>query len=519
MSLQMRSVTALFVLITGLILFSCLFLGSQERQKTPPEYRLLMKARRIRDPEARLAELERIKTGYPDSKYSGLIQRAIINTKVELSTTLEEVLELQTLQFQKARGLNRLLMFYYAGISILQHKNISRFDKKKVTEVILLYADEAEKFARNPEFLKRVSDEQKPLIKRGLALRYLMIAQAYLNEGSPQKAKDALDLYVENGGEKDNAFWYTRGITYEKLGETQEAFDSFLTAAAGNFRDTMSRAKRLYRQLHGSVEGFDDRLVAQQRGLPFHPAEFKPTQEWLGKSVLAELFTGSECPPCVAADIGFEGLMEAYREDYLVVLEYHLPIPRPDPIMNAASRARAIYYGVNSAPTAYIDGEKKLGRGGYRSRAKAKFDEYRTEIDARIYESPKLELDVSAKRDGDDVFINLSFDREISGADYNLVLVEEEVEYAGSNGIFFHKKVVRDFKTVLPKEIKNKTFIFNIQDAENAGANRLAEYEKEINFSFKEKHFKIDRRRLQVVFFVQDRSSHKVYNAAVSKVE
>ena len=136
-----------------------------------------------------------------------------------------------------------------------------------------------------------------------------------------------------------------------------------------------------------------------------------------------------------------------------------------------------------------------------------------------MYETPKVKLRVSAKRDSDDVIVSLSFDREISNADYNLVLIQEEVKYAGGNGILFHKKVVRDFKTVIPQEIKDKGFVFNILDAERKGAQRLADYEKEINFSFKEKHFKIDRSRLQVIFFVQDRSSHKVYNAAVCDVE
>ena len=507
------------VLIAASILVFSFFLESQERQEAPPEYRLLRKARRIEDPEARLAELERIKAAYPDSKYSGVIQRDIITTKIELSTTLEEIFKLQIQQFQRARGLNRLLMFYYAGLGILQHRNISQFDKKKVTEIILLYADEADKLGKNPEFLQRIPEERKPAVKRGLAMRYLMIAQAYLNEGSVPKAKDALAQYVANGGEQDNVYWYTRGIVYERLGETQEAFDSFMSAAAQNFEDSVDRAKELYRQLRGSVKGFNDLLVAEQRGLPFHPKEFKPSQEWQGKSVLAELFTGSECRSCVAADVGVDGLIEAYSEDYLVILAYHLPIPRPDPIMNAASRARAIYYGINSTPTVYIDGEKKLARGGYRSRAKAKFDEYSTEINARMDEIPRLKLKVSAKRNGDDVLVSPSFDREIANADYNLVLVEEEVKYAGGNGLLFHKKVVRDFKTVIPEEVKNRSFVFNILEAENAGANRLAEYEREINFSFMEKHFKIDRNRLQVVFFVQDRSSHKIYNATVCKVE
>jgi len=519
MSTDMRSRTITLVMFVGLIFVFSLILGSQERQEAPPEYRLLMKARRIEDPNTRVAELERIKTQYPDSKYSVLIQNAIIKAKIELSTTLEEIMKLQSKQFQWARGLNRLVLFYYAGLDILQHKRISQFDEKKVTQIILMYAEEAEKLAKNPEFLKRVPERQKPLINRGLAMRYLMISQAYLNEGSPQKSKEALALYVKSGGEKDKVFWYAQGVTFELLGENQEALDSFFSAATENFGDSIDRAKKLYQKLHGSQEGFENRLEAKQRELPFHPTEFKPTQDWRGKTVLAELFTGSECPPCVASDMGFDGLIEAYSQDQLVILEYHLPIPRPDPIMNGATRARAIYYSVNSTPITYIDGEKKLRGGGPRTRAKAKFDEYSTEINSCMYEIPKVKLQVSAKRDGDDVLVSLSFDREISSADYNLVLVQEEVKYVGSSGLLFHKKVVRDFKIVSPGEAKDKGFAFNILDAERAGAQRLADYEKEINFSFKEKHFKIDRSRLQVVFFVQDRSSHKVYNAAVCDVE
>ncbi len=519
MSTYMRSQTITLVIFVGLIFVSSIILESQERQEALPEYRLLMKARRIEDPNARMAELVRIKSEYPESKYLGLIENAIINAKIELSVSLEEIMELQSQQFQKARGLNRLFLFYYAGLGILQHDRISQFDKKNVTQVILLYAEEAEKLAENPEFLQRLPERQKPLINRGLAMRYLMISQAYLNEGNLQEAKEALALYVKIGGEKNKVFWYTQGVTLEQLGENQEACDSFFSAAAENFGDSVDRAKELYQKLHGSLEGFEGRLEAKQRELPFHPTEFIPTQDWRGKTVLAELFTGSECPPCVASDMGFDGLIEAYSQDQLVILEYHLPIPRPDPIMNEATRARAHYYSVNSTPTTYIDGEKKLSGGGPRSRAKAKFDEYSTEINSRMYEIPKVKLRVSAKRNSDDVLVSLSFDREIPNADYNLVLIQEEVKYTGGNGILFHKKVVRDFKTVIPQEIKDKSFIFNILDVERKGAQRLADYEKEINFSFKEKHFKIDRTRLQVVFFVQDRSSHKVYNAAVCDVE
>lgn len=519
MSLRFRNITIAIGLLAGLTIVSSLILECQERQTSSPEYRLLMRARRIGDPKARLAELERIRSEYPESPYRGQIENSIIRTQIELSTSLEEIMRLQRQQFQMTGGLNKLLMLYNAGLSILQHDKISQFDRKKVTQAVVFYAEEMEKLAQNPEFLERLPERQKPLISRWLVMRFLMISQAYLSEEDPQKSKEALNMYVDKGGEKDKAFWHIQGVTFEQLGENQQAFDSFLNAAAENFGNSVERARTLYQKLHGSLEGFEVRLESKQREIPFRPAKFKPTQEWRGKTVLAELFTGSECPPCAAVDIGFDGLIEAYGQDQLVVLEYHLPIPRPDPIMNAATRARAIYYGVNSTPTTYIDGEKKLAGGGPRSKAKEKFDEYATEINSRMYEIPKVQVKVSAKRSGDDILITPTFDKELSGADYNLVLVEEEVNYAGGNGILFHKKVVRDFKTFMPGEVKNKGLIFNILDAENAGAGRLAEYEKELDFSFKEKHFEIDRTRLQVVFFVQDKSSHKVFNASVCAVE
>lgn len=517
MDVRLRNKTSIWVILLVLVFSICL--DSQEEEETSPEYRFFMRARRIEDPSARITELERIKTEYPESKYKGLIQNAIINAKIELSTSLEEILKLQAQQFEKAAGLNRLFLFYYAGIDILQHARISQFDKKKVTAIILLYAEEAEKLAKNPEFLKRLSDRQKPFIEKGLALRYLMIAKAYLNEGSPQKAQESLTVYGNSGAEKDEVFWYTQGVTFERLGKTKEAFESFFNAAVKNFEDSADRAKGLYQKLHGNLEGFDSQLEARQRELPFYAGRFKPAQEWRGKAVIAELFTGSDSPPCVAADVGFDGLLEAYSPDYLVVLKYHLPIPRPDPLMNEASRARAYFYKVNSTPTVIIDGEEKLTGGGPLPKAEVKFEEYATEINSRLNEPPKIKLRASAKRDGEKIRLKVSFDREISNADYNFVLLEKEIKYDGGSGILFHKNIVRDFRTVIPREIKEKDFVFNILDAERMGALRLSEYEKETNFTFEDKHYTIDRSRLQVVFFVQDCSTNKVYNAVVCDVQ
>ena len=83
------------------------------------------------------------------------------------------------------------------------------------------------------------------------------------------------------------------------------------------------------------------RAKPSSRTLPFEPEAFKAPAGWKGKTVLAELFTGSECPPCVGADIAFDALIESIPAKYLAVLVYHLPIPRPDPMINPATAGAA----------------------------------------------------------------------------------------------------------------------------------------------------------------------------------
>ena len=84
-----------------------------------------------------------------------------------------------------------------------------------------------------------------------------------------------------------------------------------------------------------------------------------------GRIVLAELFTGAECGPCVAADHAFDNLAEYYPRNDLAILEYHVHIPGPDPLTNPDSYRRYSYYGGDfGTPTVFIDGKEKLTGGG-----------------------------------------------------------------------------------------------------------------------------------------------------------
>ena len=55
--------------------------------------------------------------------------------------------------------------------------------------------------------------------------------------------------------------------------------------------------------------------------------------------VVVELFTGAQCQPCIAADLGFDGLEMSYKPSDVILLQYHLHIPSPDPLANADTKA------------------------------------------------------------------------------------------------------------------------------------------------------------------------------------
>ena len=108
------------------------------------------------------------------------------------------------------------------------------------------------------------------------------------------------------------------------------------------------------------VAKLDDELDSDflKTAVPFKPEAFEGRRGKSDRVVVLELFTGSECPPCVAADTAFDGLLQTYKATDVVLLQYHLHIPRPDALTNADSVAQARYYKdkIQGTPTFLIDG-------------------------------------------------------------------------------------------------------------------------------------------------------------------
>ncbi len=517
MSIRHLRILGLAVLITASVV-SPAIAQQQQGQERSPGYREFVNAMKIADLNARVRELERIKAAYPGARFLNLLENGLRNTRIGLAVSVDEILELQKPAFQTAVGAGRVFAYYFASTDILEHPNLSRFDKKRVTQAIIAYSQEGLKLAKDPDYLASLAPGPLKYLKLYAPNLYIAEAMAFVNENSPRMAREALVSYETNGGLKDKTYFHALGRVSLLLGKDKEAYDAYFNAAIENYKDSLDRARELYRRLKGSLDGFDAALEAGQKRLPFSPVPVKPGADWKGKAVLAELFTGSDCPPCLAADLGFDGLLETYGPKYLAVLEYHLPIPGPDPMINHVSRQRAVYYGVQSTPTTFFDGKKAATGGGDRAMAREKYNDFSAEVASRLYEIPAVKVQVRATARGDSIEVAFDADKIGPGADYNLVLVQAEEKYAGTNGVIFHKMVVREFIALNDEALAAKNFVIDLAAAEASAVERLDRYEKDASYRFPERRHKIARDMLKVVFFVQEKTSKEVLNAVVCDV-
>ena len=243
--------------------------------------------------------------------------------------------------------------------------------------------------------------------------------------------------------------------------------------------------------------------------------------------VLVELFTGAECPPCIAVDMAFDGLEVAYKPSDAVFLQYHMHIPGPDPLTVPDGLARAEYYGeaIRGTPSIFFSGKPDGTGGGGPNAAKTKFDLFTKEIGDVLEKEPGAKVSATAVRKGEE----LAIDVKVSGVakpgpkvTLRLALVEERVRYTGGNGLRYHTSVVR----AMPGGVKG--FAIEKAEFEKTLTVDVEELQKSIDkylvdFAAKEDEFPNSGRapaptKLKLVAFVQDDATKEVLQATAVEV-
>ncbi|WP_206678526.1 tetratricopeptide repeat protein [Alienimonas chondri] len=243
------------------------------------------------------------------------------------------------------------------------------------------------------------------------------------------------------------------------------------------------------------------------------------------RTVLAELFTGSMCPPCVAADMATAALAETFPQEDLVILQYHLHVPGADPLTNADTVARAAAVDVRGTPTFRLDGETPdFQIGGPVGAATEAYESLVEAVEARRGTPAGATIDVETKADGDRFDAVVTARREggfAANHRLHVVIAEDEMVYAAPNSIRTHEMLVRAMPTgaagVGPGEDGVLTYRVDssVSDLRDELKTYLAAYEREHDGRiFPDKPMQLTR--LTAVAWIEDSTSGEVLQTAFS---
>ncbi len=234
----------------------------------------------------------------------------------------------------------------------------------------------------------------------------------------------------------------------------------------------------------------------------------------------------------MGAGLAFDAAQERYSRSDLIVLNYHVHIPAPDPMVNPTAVKRREFYGVNSSPSYFFDGDAD-GGGGSADNAKSIFE---TKIDPSIEKHlavpPGATIALRATASGPTVKARVNVSKVTSASDklrLQIALVEHAVTYSGENGERFHPMVVRamavDAKSaqgfvLAPRKGGTFEYTFDIAKAVADAKAHLENFEtveRKGEYKFRQKKHDISG-GLVVVAFVQDEATKKVLQAAYLKL-
>ncbi|HSR49266.1 MAG TPA: hypothetical protein VLV83_00475 [Acidobacteriota bacterium] len=465
-----------------------------------------------RDPQARVKGLREFIRRYSRSDLAERAYEKIFDALLEMEVSEFEAM--QAAQDFVVHSENRLSALDRAAAILAEHE---------------VYLQRAETFSE--EVLAK-ADPKTPSMPRFLQTR----AKIALLKDEPEEALRYLRLARElapSGGEIP----LQMANAYHKIGNIDKAQELYLEAYL-NSGSSVARARveRFYRQTHGSSEGLDE-LIHQafsKRPLPFEAGRYQGSQPQT--VILMELFTGSECVPCQAADYAFNGLVEHYPHQVVSAIQYHLHIPKIDPMANPDAYRRASYYDVQSTPAAIFGGTERQMGGGRKDRAQELFGRYQAEIRSMAIDGDaKWNIDLSGRLQGDVLHYRASAaparepasGDKAEGADVrlHLTLVEGSVEYIGYNGVYFHHNVVRK---MLPDpegaELQGQgqagvEGTLDLMRLEAELEAYLQQTEKDEKQEFSRYMHQLNRDDLYLVAFVQERGTKRVLQAAMAAVE
>jgi thiol-disulfide isomerase/thioredoxin len=503
-----------------------------EAAAKPPEMPPDVKAYRDikeTDPEKKIAAIEKWKAEFPASNMRTTADLNILATlTTKLAGQQDRIRKFTDAMYRSAPEKDRGQTAMHIATQLLQSNvllgDARKFAKKGVASMRLsAYLQEQlagyEKRKQTPP----KPEELKKRFDAGRASRLAVLGRVELKLGHTDKGKTLLE--ESYGGDANNVLVQSElGVLAAKAGQDQKALD-FLIPAKLSGRATKEASEALeaaYKKQHnGSGAGFEAMLDEEYNKRYPNPVKvepYKPTDKRSGRVVLAEVFTGSGCPPCAAADLAFDAAMGRYSRKDLAIMMYHVHVPRPDPMTTAETQAIYKSYTVAGVPSFFIDGNRNIG-GGSREMAKGVYDRFNKDIEKNLETPAEAHINAGATLRGSAVNVNArvtGIKSESKDLKVEIALVEKDLKFNGENGIRFHPMVVRSIKSF---DFAGESYqhAFDVEAISAAIKDHLDDYESKghrgESFQFTEKMHQINSAHLAVVVFVHDDKTKHVLQA------
>jgi hypothetical protein len=511
-----------------------------------PELQALRDAGKIPDPAAKLKAIDDLLAAYPDSTYlvdvcvtkiSALqaiqpLDLAAVDATIAKARTVKtprtphEVLNLLAMTLMNAPAT-------VGRAETLEREAIGMLDEATYVQ------DWQTRYTRNPNDPKEVAAQLKEGQNRftGTISTYqLYLGRILLKAGRDAEARDAFEKSLAASPLQGSAALALAGMA-EKAGDFAEAYRRLSWAAVtGRLTDAdRPRLDAAYAKVHASVKPGDveadlDRIFRDAFKNPITAGRYVPSAARTNRVVLAEMFTGAGCVPCLSVDLSFDAMLDRYSRNDLVVLMYHIHAPTSDPLSNRSVQARGQYYGVNGAPTTFIDGLRETAEGP-RDDTPAVFTQLDAAIGRHLEQASAASITLAATLRGSVVTAQAEVGGVPAGSPdvrVQLALVEQLVRYSGENGQRFHPMVTRalggkDMNGFAIDASKPGTTVSQTFDLEALAADNLKYYDDYvldmktrvgITVSFHEKKPVIDPKNVAVVAFVEDVKTRRVLQAA-----
>jgi thiol-disulfide isomerase/thioredoxin len=518
--------------------------------ETPPDLKAFNEAGKLTNPEQKIAAYEKLKKDFPDSPYAGSAGNSILGVLIKsfpdqqsrIRKTAAEIYKsavakdksaskdsvIITTRNREAAALRLADQFLSANVLLKDAESWAKRSIDPMRQNIWI-SEQRESYVKR----KQPIPSQDELVKNFNEMRASRIGT--LGRIEQKLGRDALarklleESYSAAPG--NAAVGGVLGEMAAARGEDAKALDYLIPVRlSGHAAESANTAfEALYRKSHaGTLDGLEAMLDSEYHKRfpnPVHVEEYKPTEKRTSRVVLGEVFTGSGCPPCAAADLAFDAAMERYARKDLAVVMYHQHIPRPDPMTTTETTARAKFYAVRGVPTFAVDGKDTIG-GGPRDYTGKLWEKLQKDLEKELETPAEAKIRLDAAVNGNAVRATAAVEdvnSESKDLRVQILLVEKELRYTGENGIRFHPMVVRAFGGEKQEGYKledKREFevAFDLGAVSKAIKDHLDDYEAQGHrgekFKFSEKKYEINHGNLAVVAFVQDAKTHHILQAA-----